>query len=200
MSNAMICTPRLTTIGASQNPSRIRLFLKIGPSIMANFETIKSTLAKRNSIELLSIWIERNTDDWRPEAFTAIAEILTARNIPLPEFQISTSDAARTRRISLESQRSEKGLIKRDFWRVITIRLSVLVAMITTVVVRALTSLLIEFTPFSGHVPDPMIFVCSIVVGLIAGYTVFRLGQKKFGTEPAEGSKLQQEDQRADSR
>lgn len=54
-------------------------------------ETIKNTLVNLTTEELLQIWIRNNSDEWKPEAFVAVKQLLSERNVFIPQQQIDKS-------------------------------------------------------------------------------------------------------------
>lgn len=62
---------------------------------MTEIDRIKSTLGKRETDELIQIWIEHDLEAWTQDAFEAISAILQDRGEILPPF--GGADAAKIR-------------------------------------------------------------------------------------------------------
>jgi len=60
-------------------------------------ETLKNTLVNLTTEELLQIWIRNNSDELKPETFVAVKQLLSERNVPIPQQKIDKPFPDRTK-------------------------------------------------------------------------------------------------------
>ena len=51
-------------------------------------DRIKESLREKTSDELLDIWIKNDRSEWTDEAFIAVRDLLSSRNVPVPKQKV----------------------------------------------------------------------------------------------------------------
>jgi hypothetical protein len=79
---------------------------------MNNKETarIKENLGKKTSDELLDIWTKNDRSEWSDETFVAIINLLTSRNVRIPEQEVYNPFRSNEKKLAAEKEMN-KGLV-----------------------------------------------------------------------------------------